>query len=177
MFGLQEDLPKLAAFLDPSNRIRRARLARTGSAGFAFGGKLFGKVIARAISTENLKAWVAAEKAGIPVEPLIWKNGKLRAHRIRRNRLDRFVSEGDILVYSRVIEGPTLIDFLGGPSGRKWRNEVLRQMGSIEKSFIRRRIIHGHLHYRNMIVTWAEKDGKKWPKVVVIDFDQARVEE
>ena len=128
------------------------------------GGKLIGHII-RILHKSAYEAWLAAHKAGVPVEEILHKNGKPRAYAVGKD---------GVRVYTRYA-GQRVDDFL--EKYPKHRTEIGKQMGSILKRLEELGITYSwtptHFHEGNFTVEMA--NGK--PIVRIIDFDMAELRE
>ena len=149
-------------FSDKKRRISRVEQLKDGSRTILLGGKLKGKAIIREIDKYSLDAWLKAESVGIPVEPILKKNGKPRIKRTKN---------GSYRVSAGVINGPSFFSFIRNDRNKRFIREVFLQGDEIKRKLGQHGIIHGHFHAGNMVVEM--QNGR--PKVYLIDFDNARV--
>jgi hypothetical protein len=148
-------------FTDKKRKIVRDWQIKDGSGTVLLGGGLYGKAIVQVIGKYGLDAWKKAIKLGIPVEPILKKNGRFR---IAKNK------DGSYRVSTGVLKGQSVYAFFRNKKYQQFHWEVSRQGREIIKKLDLQGIVHGHLHSGNMVVVMEK--GK--PKVYLIDFDQAR---
>lgn len=159
--------------------VKRREFDKTGARTVLLGGNLVGKVIVRIVSEGAFLAWKKAfeadeswTKAGFdytPVEPILMKNGKLRAYKFKSQKYTFY------RVFTRVIAGPSLAEAL---MHKENFNLNQSQANALEKTQLKIilvlgniGIIHGHLHSDNFVVE-IDSDG---PRLCVIDFGEARL--
>ncbi|MEK6955667.1 MAG: hypothetical protein AABW52_03330 [Nanoarchaeota archaeon] len=155
-------------FWDQKRNIVRKDFNKTGSETILLGGKLAGKVIIRVVSERALLTWKKAleseiwKKEGfdyIPIEPILTKNGKLRAYK---------TVYGEYRVYTKVL-GPNLVSFLTNPENRKYSKELYILRGKIIRALEEIEISHGHDHEFNFCISKEDDE----IKLYMIDFDQS----
>jgi hypothetical protein len=152
---------EINGFNDKKRKVVRDWQLKDGSGTVLLGGGLYGKATVRVIGKYGLDAWKKAIKLGIPVEPILKKNGRFR---IAKNK------DGSYRVSTGVLKGQSVYAFFRNKKHKQFHWEVSRQGREIIRQLDLNGIVHGHLHSGNMVVVM--KQGK--PKVYLIDFDQAR---
>jgi len=151
-----------SSFNDKKRSVVRVKQIKDGSTTVLLGGKLKGKAIVREIDKYGLDAWRRAKEVGIPVEPILTKNGKERVYKTKDNFYR--VSTG-------VLNGSSMFAFVRNHKNQKYISSVFMQADKIKRKLGEYGIIHGHFHPGNLVVV-VEKGRAK---VYLIDFDQARV--
>ena len=177
--GLSDDIKHHALysqqepeFFEKGRKILRKKLEKTGGETVLLGGELVGKVVIKVINEQAFLAWKKAFesvdvwlKSGfdyIPVEPILMKNGRLRARKIKSGAYE----------VATVVLGPTMWSFLNNSANSKFERELNEQRKNItlvlEDNL---RIYHGHIHNTNFCVKLYEDK----PRLYIIDFDLARI--
>jgi len=149
----------------------RKPFAKTGSETTLIGGELKGKSIIRHIQPEAFLAWQKIyenyqtwEEAGfdyVPIEPI---------------QAYRFDEEKKLVdVFSGVLD-LSFIDWRTMTS--MFEAELYSQKSKIEEVLATNKVMHGHLHDNNFVLSFfRNEDGSvnfnKVPRLYVIDFDQA----
>lgn len=151
-------------FKGKKRRIMRREQEKTGTRTILLGGKLFGKATIRIIPEHSFIEWKKAFEAGLAVEPILKRKEKYRAYKNK---------DGTINVTTGVINGQSLYAFFLRKKNAKYRAMVEAQMKSIEEGLDKLFIKHGHIHQKNFAIQWKRIRLKKFPKVFLIDFDQA----
>ena len=149
--------------------VRRGKLSKTGSQTTVLGGTLTEKVIIRIIPDFAFQSWKKAFEAEdfwkslgfdyIPVEPILHKNGKLRAYKTKK---------GLWRVSTKVL-GPSLAAVINTHEYKKYRLRLELMKARIISGLRKLNIKHGHLHDGNFCVEFHQ--GKI--RLYVIDFDEA----
>lgn len=159
-------------FFEKGRKILRKKLEKTGGETILLGGELVGKVIIKVVNEQVFLAWKKAFesvdvwlKSGfdyVPVEPILMKNGKLRARKIKSGEYE----------VATVVLGPTLWSFLNNSQNSKFERE-LNEKSEIIKSVLedKLRIYHGHIHNTNFCVELYHNK----LRLYIIDFDLARI--
>ena len=177
--GLSDDIKHHALysqqepeFFEKGRKILRKKLEKTGGETVLLGGELVGKVVIKVINEQAFLAWKKAFesvdvwlKSGfdyIPVEPILMKNGRLRARKIKSGAYE----------VATVVLGPTMWSFLNNSANSKFEHELNEQRKNITLVLEDKlRIYHGHIHNTNFCVKlYGDK-----PRLYIIDFDLARI--
>lgn len=161
-------------FLNKEGKLKRKEFKKSGSETILLGDRLAGKAIVRIIKEEPFLAWKKAFEAVdywrrkgfdyIPIEPILSRNGKLRASKMK---------DGKYRVVCRVL-GENLSEFLSDQNQKNlelFQDDLRKQWSKITSGLDDLGINHGHPHWANMCVEM--KNGK--PRLYAIDFDQAYV--
>lgn len=135
------------------------------------------KIIIRDIKLNSYFAWKKAFEASdfwkergfdyIPIEPI----KKINYYSPNHNKVG---------VETGVIKGPNVGKWIETTS--IFRKEILENMEEIAKGLSHLKIMHGHLHIENFVLSfYLDKDGNldldRIPRLYVIDFDKAITEE
>lgn len=159
-------------FTQANRALFRKFQEKTGSKTILLGGKLYKKAVIKLVNPENLEAWKKAQETGIPVEPILTKDKKYRTNPIMKGP-----DNGKIRVIAGVINGSTVGIFLKRPENKIHAREVERQMLAIVRQLDNANIHHSHLNKWNFIVKMIKSGNKRIPKVYLIDFDHATIQE
>lgn len=113
---------------------------------------------------EAVAVWKAQGFDYVPVEPIV---------RVGRNESFPL----DVDVYTRVLPGPSLSDWL--KKGCYYRQELTEARDRIKSTLTQLGIKHGHLHDRNFVLIFdRDANGKpnlyQPPRIYIIDFDMAK---
>lgn len=144
--------------------ISRSPIIKSGPRLEVHGGARMG-LINRTIGPIALKSWFRAERAGIPVEPILRE--KTRKRGLQRPRVSK-LKDGNYSVFTRYA-GPSIPEALRTEKFIPHREDIIDQMETIKRRMREESIHHGHDHPYNFVVEMEH--GR--PKVRVIDFDLA----
>lgn len=152
--------------IKPDRNVLRVRQEKTGGETVLLGGKLFQKAVIKKIKPEEFEVWKKLQEAGVPVEPLLFKqvNGKKKYRAAQKDGIVR-VSAGVIngmSVGALALSNPHLY--------AKHRASIKLQEDEIERRCYELGVVHVHAHDGNFLVSFK----KGVPKVYLIDFDGAR---
>lgn len=151
-------------FTDRNRMVIRRQQERTGPPTTLLGGKMFRKAMFRTVPPTALQAWIKALELGISAEPILKKNGKYRI---------ALRPDGQYRVSTAVLHGASVKAFLESQKNYdRYGEEVTQQMGEIMEQLKRHHIDHHHTTPKNFVVVMENKK----PKVYVVDFDRARIE-
>ncbi len=161
-------------FFDSSGKIIRHQFRKTvktvGTGTILLGGILAGKAIVRVVDKKTFLVWkTALESKDVwkdlgfeytPIEPILIKNGKLRAYK---------TTTGMYRVYTKVL-GPSLTHFLLNPNNNKFYDRLKMQSDNIIKGLSSLKIKHYELRDKeNFCIEMHEGE----PRLYAIDFEHA----
>lgn len=158
------------SFTDASRTIARVSQDKPEANTTLLGGKLLGKAVIKVMHPANVEAWKRVLEAGIPAEPILKnRQGNYRAFTQKSGR---------IAVSAKVLNGSTVEAFLQNPvNERRYAVVISEQIAQIKNELQKIGVLHNHPTLRNFLVVWVKKNKKRFPKVFLIDFDKAEIEQ
>lgn len=184
-----------ANFTDPEREaVARRNFIKEGGKTILLGGKSIGKVVIKIVPEESYLAWKKAFTSGefwhgegfdyVPVEPILSKNGVLRAKpykskkRVEGEKEQWYQTEmGGEIIYAVATQvlGPTL-EGLGHGFNQSLKVKLISDKNRIIDGLIRLGIEYapesrGHVHDSNFCVQFYNDN----PRLYIIDFDHARL--